>query len=396
MLPQFKTIENFVFEKLNDVVDYRKELRLDPNKSNRGDPSHAEIVTRFNRYELSFQSCYLTPPEGAPVECRTLGTVIFFDPAEGRRIVAPKGDAVYAEISRHIHVREYTDAVAQARRELAEASGERADEARVKLARIAVEASKWGVKAVVPPAPDVQHQAATALLDRGTQPAAGYSDPQSVGDMPAPPPAAPVAMLDGPTPWPGMPIIFIPNTGEMWSGMKEVPGVCAKLQDDGRLSVVLFVEGAEVQSRDNLYRRGPDGNGHFHKSNVWDYNPHWLAEQERIRELGDQVAALSEPGKRRNHDGGAEAAGEGTEQAGQEERIRDLEEKVALLGELIAERRRWQARNERDDAGGADAAGDSAPPASVRTLPHPSARHSRRPATGRRRRGEGTPPDLVA
>jgi hypothetical protein len=120
MMPQLKSIENFAERELSDVLDPRKDVRLDPRKPAERDPSYVEIATPFNTYKISAQSSFVEPPSGAPIACRSVGTVTFRDPVEGTFLIGPKGNDIYAQISRHIHVREYTDRNAVAKRDLAE------------------------------------------------------------------------------------------------------------------------------------------------------------------------------------------------------------------------------------------------------------------------------------
>ncbi len=194
-----------------------------------------------------------------------------------------------------------TDRLAEAKRNLGEAAADRAGEARAKLAAIAEQAKKWGIEAKVPEAP-----IASAPIERastGAQPASpppAASPSAAVAPVPAPAPApaassAPVAThainresdaSHGLQPFPGCPVLFVPNTGEQFAGLGEVPAVCVRVWPDGRLTVVLLAENSEITTRENLYRRGsPAGNGAVHRTNVWDFNPEYVREQMRLRKV---------------------------------------------------------------------------------------------------------------
>jgi hypothetical protein len=118
-----------------------------------GEVAHILITTAFNRYRMALGTSLSEAPAGAPITCKALGWVAFDDFAANKRFLGAKADLLYADISKHIHVRELTDALAAARREVAEAAPEKVGLARVRLAEVADKAKKWGIEAKVPDGP---------------------------------------------------------------------------------------------------------------------------------------------------------------------------------------------------------------------------------------------------
>ncbi len=116
MIAQIQGLKYFVANQLSDVVDWPKHVRVDEKKTT-GDHAFVDIATPFNRYKMAICSSYIEPPPGAPLACKSLGTVTFDDLADNKHIVGPKADLTWTDISKYVHVRELTDALAAARRE---------------------------------------------------------------------------------------------------------------------------------------------------------------------------------------------------------------------------------------------------------------------------------------
>lgn len=285
MISQLQNIQAFVAKQLTDIVDWSKHVRVDPDHKTTGDQAYIVIATGLNRYKLSVASAYIEPPAGAPLACRSLGTVTFYDPVQAKTIVGPKADATYAEISKHLHVRELTDGLAVAQRELAEAKPENAGAARVKHAEIAERAGKWGVGA----------KTETSAADRNGPMIEAHTiavaelPPQGHGDWP-------MTNSQGPRPFLGAPVIFIANPGEQISGMGEIPGICVKtFPSSDRISIFMMPDHSEPSYRDSLPRRGSSaGNGKTHQFNCWDFNPHFVREQKRLEHLEEAIAKMAD------------------------------------------------------------------------------------------------------
>jgi hypothetical protein len=153
MLSQLQNLQTFIANHLVDVIDWRRHVQLDPEYKSTGDVSHILITTPFNRYRMALGTSYSEAPAGAPIACKALGWIAFDDSAANKHIVGPKADLTYMDISKYIHVRELTDALAAARHEVAEAGPEKVGAARMRLADIADKAKKWGIQAKVPDGP---------------------------------------------------------------------------------------------------------------------------------------------------------------------------------------------------------------------------------------------------
>jgi hypothetical protein len=213
-------------------------------------------------------------------------------PESGRATTAPSHDLLYADVSKHIHVRELTDALAAARREVAEAGSEKAGAARVRLAEVAERAKKWGIEAKVPEGPIAAIPPTPA--------------PQAVAPShPAAPPETPatgVALITASSadvPWIGCPVLFIANPGERICGMQEIAGHVVRVQPDGRISMLVTADTSEPVLRDNLHRRGsPAGDGRVHEFNAWDFNPGFERERRRVRDLEEAVEKMVDEGNR--------------------------------------------------------------------------------------------------
>ncbi len=292
MVSQIQNLRSFVQTHLVDIIDWSRHVRDDQDKTSTGDHAFIEIRTAFNRYKLSVASSYVTPPEGAPLLCRSLGTVQFIDMTDGKRIVGPKADQTWTDISRHIHVRELADALKDGRGRLAEAGTKEAPAIRVELAELAGKASKWGI--TVPGLPAAEHAPIGAVAEQTEAP------PQIVvRPTEQPEPAEHSVPLrqdhDGLMPFPGAPVVWITNPGEGIGGMTEIPGFVAKVISPDRISMLVLPDHSETTYKDNLMRRGSDaGNGNVHRFNCWDFSPAWLREQQRIKAIEDECERMRE------------------------------------------------------------------------------------------------------
>lgn len=305
MIAQIQGLQAFVANQLGDIIDWSKHVRPDPEFKTTGDHAQVEIKTPFNRYTMSIRSSYIEPPPGAPLPCRSLGTVTLDDAAADKHIVGPKSDNTWTEISKHIHTRELTDALAVARRESAEAPKELAGQARVRLADVAAKAKKWGVavrpgeeSGMMPPLdvkiiPDGSSEAQAATAAALTEPFHGAvvinsSTADDTASASSPRPGAP---------WLGCPVIFVTNPGEQISGMQEIPGQCVKVLSDDRISVFMTPDHSEPSYKDNLPRRGsPAGNGKVHQFNCWDFNPEFERERSRLRHCEEAIEKMADEG----------------------------------------------------------------------------------------------------
>lgn len=281
VVAQIQNLRGFVTSHLCDVIDWQKHVRDDPVKQTTGDIAYIEIVTPFNRYKMAIGSAYAEPPHGAANECRSLGWVTFDDNARDKHVLAPKNDLTYQDIAKHIHVHELTDAIAEGRRHIAEAASPReAQAAHVKLREVAAKAEKWGIKVRLPEEP-VVHVLEDGVTEGETVPSLSLAETQHM------PPTGTLTYHPasrGPAPFVGASIIYY--CADRIAGMEEVPGILIRVQADGRAALQLFADLNEIQFKDNIHRRGTDaGNGRVHTSNCWDFNPAWLAEQERIARL---------------------------------------------------------------------------------------------------------------
>jgi hypothetical protein len=130
VLSQLQNLQTFVGNHLADVIDWRRHVVPDPEYKLTGEVAHILITTPFNRYRMGLGTSLSEAPAGAPITCKALGWVAFDDFAANKRFLGAKADLLYADISKHIHVRELTDALAAARREVAEAAPEKVGLAR--------------------------------------------------------------------------------------------------------------------------------------------------------------------------------------------------------------------------------------------------------------------------
>lgn len=332
MIAQIQGLKHFVANHLSDVVDWSKHVRIEEERypkqgdgkpQQSGDHAFILISTPFNRYRMSIASSYLDPPPGAPLACKSLGTVTFDDMADNKHIVGPKADKTWADISQHIHVRELTDALAAARREAAEAGpptrdsngsvvDDPAQRAHVKLIQVSEHAKKWGIAAGLTSPIETFHEPvnAPALVKEAQAAADAAMDPvhtKSVSTFwePTRPNLAEAfvnAAMNSPpasrdAPWLGAPIMFITNPGEQIGGMQEIVGWCVKVYSHDRISIFMTPDHSEPSYRDNLPRRGsPAGNGRVHQFNCWDFNAEALRWLARVRHLEEAIERMADEG----------------------------------------------------------------------------------------------------
>lgn len=285
IVAQIQNLRSFVTSHLSDTVDLNRHVHDDPHMKTTGDIAYVEIRTPYNTYKMAVGSAYAEPPSGAPNECRSLGWVTFHHVGEDKYILGPKNDLTYQSIAKYLNVRELTDAIAAGRREMAEASGTKANEAWIRLKETATRAEKWGIKANLPEAP----KSAVIIAPDGF----GENEPVDlrpgaiIEHMRANEhPNSPAALA----PFVGAQIVYYGN--DRIAGMDQVPGVLVKIQHDGRCAAFLMADLNEITFMDNIHRRGSDaGNGRVHMTG-WDFNPAWVKEQERIAALESRIHAL--------------------------------------------------------------------------------------------------------
>jgi len=294
IVAQIQNLRSFVTTHLGDVIDWNKHVKPDPHLATTGDIAYVEIETPFNRYKLAMGSAYAEPPSGAPSVCRSLGWITFHHVGEDKYLLSPKNDLAYMDISKHIHVRELTDAAAACRRDLAEsATPELAAQVRIRMSEVAARAAKWDIKVQVPEASKVSEIAAAPQH---------HNVPVKTLDESLPiahPSVANAFFLPGgqghpgPAPFVGAQIIFYAH--DRIAGMDQVPGVLVKIQKDGRAAMFLMADLNEITFMDNVHRRGSDaGNGRVHTTNCWDFNPEWLKEQARICHLEKEIKRIED------------------------------------------------------------------------------------------------------
>jgi hypothetical protein len=271
-----------------DFLDPATAIRPDPQRPSNFMEGHADIVTGFNRYKISFYSPHGAQPAGAPTECRSLGSVELVDPATDTRILGPRSDQTFINIAKHLGVREFTDRIAVARRELAEAAPDAVKPLQEKLGALVSAAGKWGVSGSVPMAPKPAMTVAPAAAVE-----AASHVPSAPAIAPAPVPMPPVA-LDGSEPFVGAHVLFVTNPGERVSGMQELPAIIVRVHPNrNHVSLLVFIDDSETVHRLNIPRRGSDaGGGRIHQYGVWDFNPSWLRDQERLRQLEQSLGAI--------------------------------------------------------------------------------------------------------
>jgi hypothetical protein len=285
-----------VLNKLNDVREFRShhladiphvvKVEPDPKRTSNGFEAHANIVTSFNRYEMAIYSSHLPPPAGAPPECASLGSIEFYDRVDDTRILGPRCDRVFIDVSRRIHHREFTDAIAVARRELAEAGPDIIKAAQAKLGALVSAAAKWGVTGSVPLAPPEAAKPAEAVPVAVEIEKASLAPSMPAIHVSAQPSLAP-SDPNHLAPFVGAPAIFVANPGEQIAGVNELAAIIVRVHPDGvHVGLLIFIDDSETVHRVKIVRRGADaGNGRVHRSNCWDFNPVFLAERERVRRI---------------------------------------------------------------------------------------------------------------
>jgi hypothetical protein len=288
MLNRLHDIREISNRFLADVVDVTTAVRPDPQRASNFMEGHAEIVTPFNRYRLSTYSPHGLQPPGAPSECASLGSVLFNDPATDVTILGARSDRTLLDISRHVHHRELHDAIALARRELAEAGPDAVKPAQSKLSDLVSRAAKYGLTVdAVPMAPPTKTAALPAVAS--TAPPAPMAAAPAVVSSPV----APAMPAD--EPMIGLPITFICNPGEGAAGMTTVPGVVTRVWHNGQIGLQMFVDDHEIQHRPKVHRRGTDaGGGRVHQTGCWAPAPWHEALVSENRQLSERISVLAD------------------------------------------------------------------------------------------------------
>lgn len=300
LISQLQNIRQFAQTQLADVIDPARHFREDDTKRSTGDQAFAVIRTPFNTYNITCSSAYVEPPAGAPLACKSLGTVTFIERATGKQIVGPKADQTWSEISAVIHKSELRDAIADARRHIAEAAPHELAGAKAKLVELAGKAKKWGILVPIPMEVTKELTMEFASEDNPVSAALADRREQIVADLQNR--GLPAVGSNAILPHIGAPVVWITNPGEGIGGMTEIPGICVKVLSPDRIAMFVMPDHSEPKYMDNLMRRGsPAGNGNVHLHNCWDFNPHWLAERERVaaleRKLADTDDNPSLPGR---------------------------------------------------------------------------------------------------
>jgi hypothetical protein len=294
MLNRMHDIRELSGRFFGEIIDVTAAVQPDPERASDFITGHAVLTTPFNKYKLSTYSPHGSQPSGAPQECQSLGSVEFFDPASDTRILGARSDRTCLDIARHLGFREFTDRIAHARRALAEATPDAVKPAQAKLSDLVSRAAKWGVLGSVPMAPPTKDTAPSAPLPSEPHASPPHTSAPVAGSAPPVPSLTSHVALEGSQPFVGAPVIFATNPGEAISGMSELPALIVRV--DGRrqtVSLLVFIDDSETVHRLNIPRRGSDaGNGRVHQHGCWDFNPRWLADQDRIRQLEGRVASL--------------------------------------------------------------------------------------------------------
>jgi hypothetical protein len=272
---------------LADVVDVTKAVQPDPQRVSNFMEGHALIVTPHNKYKLSTYSPHGSQPPGAPSECASLGSVVFHDPVDETTVIGPRSERVLLDISQRVHHREFTDMIAVARRELAEAGPDAIKAAQAKLGDLVSRAAKYGVTASVPMAPSIKEALPPAAASTAP-PAPTAAAPAAVSS-----PVAPAVPADDPML--GLPIMFIHNPHEGSAGMSTVPGVVTRVWNGGQIGLQMFVDDHDIQHRPKVHRRGTDaGNGRVHTTGCWAPATWYEALVTENRRLSEETAKLVE------------------------------------------------------------------------------------------------------
>jgi hypothetical protein len=284
-----------VLNKINDIREFKNhhlgdiphtiKVEPDPERGSNGFEGHAIIATPFNKYKMSAFSSHLPPPAGAPAECASLGPVIFFDPVDDTRVIGPRGDRVLLDVSRRIHHREFSDAIAVARREVAEAGPDVIKAAQAKLGALVSAAVKWGVSGSVPMAPSTKDAEPPAV------PTTAPLAPIAAAPAAVSAPVAPGVPADEPLI--GTPIVFICNPGEGAAGMTTVPGAVTRVWSNGQVGLQMWIDDHEIAHRPKVHRHGTDaGGGRVHTHGCWAPAPWYAALISRLDALEKSLGAI--------------------------------------------------------------------------------------------------------
>lgn len=281
MIAQLSNIQQFFAAHMTDVLDWAKHVRPDPERKTAGDAAYVLIDSGLNRYKVSCLSSFVEPPAGAPYQCKALGTVTFDDFAGSKHIIAPKSDATWMEISKHIHVRELTDGLAIARRELAEATPETVGAVRVRVADLASRAQKWGVTVTGLPVAAVTPTTMQEIIDAPANSLSKFGivdeailSPENDRKMVSSEGLIRELRTVCDRPFIGAPILFITNPGESITGMAEIMGWCVNVHSDETISAFVTPDHSEPMYRDKLQRRNL---AKGIRSNCWDFNERLMA-----------------------------------------------------------------------------------------------------------------------
>jgi hypothetical protein len=293
VLNKINDIREFALHHLADIP-HNVRVEPDPERVSNGFEGHGVVVTQFNKYKMSAFSSHLPAPAGAPAECASLGTVIFFDPIDDTRVIGPRGDRVLLDVSRRIHHREFSDAIAVARRELAEAGPDVVKAAQSKLGGLVSAGAKWGVSGSVPMAPPEAAKPAEAVPVAVEIEKASLAPSMPTIHVSAPPPLAP-SDPNHLAPFVGAPAIFIANPGEQIAGVNELAATIVRVHPDGvHVGLLIFIDDSETVHRVKIVRRGSDaGNGRVHTTNCWDFNPVYASERAQAADDRKQLAELA-------------------------------------------------------------------------------------------------------
>jgi hypothetical protein len=287
MLSRVHDVREIANKFLADVIDVTRSVQPDPQRPSDFMQGHAELKTLFNTYRLSSYSPHGSQPAGAPAECASLGTVVFHDPLNDITIMGSRSDRTLLDISRHVHHREYTDAISVARRELAEAKPDAVKLAQAKLSDLVARAAKWGITIdAVPMAPSVKAAPVSP-------PASGPVQAMHVIPAATAAAAPAVSVKSVHEDMLGLPIVFIHNPGEGSAGMTTVPGTVTRVWDNGQIRLQMFPDDHDVQHKPKVHRRGADaGGGRVHIHGCWDLAPWYATLISRLCALEQSLAAI--------------------------------------------------------------------------------------------------------
>lgn len=299
MITQASNLQNFINNHLRDIVDWKKhvlvatdltlkdKIERELQRETTSDQAHVVICTEYNRYYLASISVYVDPPFGAPVECRTLGTIMFqtltSDPPI--KYIRPRQDQTFIDIAKAIRKSELSACIADVRRQLAECDNP--DHKKVLLGRVpalAAKAKELGLENVNLPVPASDStmpnvgvgEAINQAIDARNNMQRAMVDQQHVVATPVPEEL-----------YVGCPIIYITNPGEAISGQRDIPGLVNKVYSGDTVGGVFFPDHSEVMHKDNLVRRSDRV-----QCNCWDYNPGYARLLAKIAEFDPSKGAL--------------------------------------------------------------------------------------------------------